>query len=75
MKLEKILLKKNYHVKKIGGRMVATPARGGHYRATSARDVESALTNGTQDYTVLVRPGTGAKWTPLPRAKREGIDD
>ena len=56
MKLEDIFVKKNYCAKKIDGLIVANPARGGNYRATSAKDVELALTDGTQAYTVLVRP-------------------
>ena len=66
-KLEDRLIKKNYSVEKIGGRMIATPTRGGLYRATSARDVELALTNGTQQENVLIRRTTKSKWTPLPR--------
>jgi len=68
MKFEDIFVKKNYCVEKIAEKMVATPARGGNYRATSAKDVELALTDGTQEDEVLVRLSKKSKWTPLPRA-------
>jgi len=69
MKQENLFVKKNYRAERIGGKMVATPARrGGLYRATSAKDVELALTNGMQRDEVLVRLSTGTEWTPLPRA-------
>ena len=69
MKPEDIFVKKNYSVEKIGGRMVATPTRGGSYKATSAKDVELALTDGSQEDEVLVRLSTKTKWTPLPRVR------
>jgi len=68
-KLEDIFVKKNYSVERIDGKMVATPARGGNYRATSARDVELALTDGSQEDEVLVRLSRKSKWTPLPRSR------
>ncbi len=70
MKLEDIFVKYNYSVEKIGGKMVATQAWGGLYRATSAKDVELALTDGTQEDTVLVRLSTKTKWTRLPRTTK-----
>ena len=70
MKLEDLFVKKNYSVEKIDGKMVATPARGGKYRATSSKDVELALTDGTQEDEVLVRISTKTKWTPLPKAMK-----
>ena len=69
-KLEDIFVKHNYSVEKIDGKMVATLARGGRYRATSAKDVELALTDGSQVDTVLVRTSTKTKWTSLPRAMK-----
>ncbi len=68
MKLEDLFVKKNYCVEKINGKMVATPARGGNYRAASAKDVELALTDGTQEDEVLVRISRKTKWTSLPQA-------
>lgn len=67
MKLEDLFVKKIYGVEKIDGKMVASPTRGGKYKATSAKDVELALTDGTQECEVFVRITTKAKWTPLPR--------
>ena len=68
MRLENLFVKKNYRVERIAGKMVATPAMGGNYRATSAKDVELALTDGTQEDEVSVRLSTEGKWTPLPSA-------
>ncbi len=68
MKLEDLFVKHNYSVEKIEGKMVAIQARGGLYRATSAKDVELALTDGTQEDEVLIRLSIKTRWTPLPRA-------
>lgn len=68
-KLEDIFVKKIYSVEKIDGKMVATPKRVGKYKGTSARDVELALTDGTQVDDVFVHINPRSKWTPLPRAK------
>lgn len=70
MKLEDIFYQRNYCVKRVAGKMVATLVRKGNYRATSARDVELALTDGTQEEEVLVRLSTKTKWTPLPIAMK-----
>jgi hypothetical protein len=71
MELEDLLLK-YYRVEKINGRMVATEDDDGHYRASSADDVEAALTTGERRALVDVRVGWSRQWRPLMGGGRGG---
>lgn len=68
MTLEDLLVQKLYRAKKIGGKMVAFEDTDGNYKATSADDVERALTDKSQRHTVYVTTSYYRKWYKLPKS-------
>ena len=62
--LEDLVLKR-YRVSRIGDRIVATLDPDGRYKACSAQDIESILTNGKRRRNIIVEVTTGTKWYPL----------
>jgi len=69
MELENLVPQKIYRVEKvldslhpIRFRMAAIEDPDGNYKAESAKDVESALTDGWQSRPVFVRMGNGRRW-------------
>ena len=63
---------RNYRAYMVGGQVFAVPEKHGLYRASSAKGIVDALTDGSQTEGVWVRGGKKSKkWTLLPRIHKK----
>jgi len=68
MELDDLVLK-TFRADKVGNTIIVTPDADGNYKASSAKDVERALTDKYPPEGVFVRMGKGHKWHLIRRGR------